>query len=146
MLGESLEDFLLAVYAIAGEDWADSKEVAEKMYVKLSSAQLSAGKLRQLGLIEDKDHVQFVKLTPTGLDIAMGINRKHDAIKDFLTDFLCVPPQTADEDAHHLEHVISDYSLDRIIAFLEFVKSTPSEHKKWMDDFKNHACSLPIKR
>jgi len=142
MIGESLEDFLDAVYTLAGEDWADSEAVAEKIGVKVSSVYVSAGKLINIGLIQGKDRVKQVKLTKVGFDVARGIRKKHDTIKTFLSDFLCVPADVAEEDAHHIEHVISDESMEKMITFLEFIETSPDEYKPWFDKFHSRVCSL----
>jgi DtxR family Mn-dependent transcriptional regulator len=142
MLGEGLEDFLVAAYEINENDWVSTKEIAEKMGIKLSGAYISVGKLSNIGLVETENDNTKVKLSEVGKKIAIDISHKHDKIKRFLTDFLCVPDAVAEEDAHHMEHVISDESLTKIVYFLELVEEFPEEFTQWFGRFKRMVCPL----
>jgi len=142
MIGESLEDFLEAIYSLSAEEWADTEAVAGRLGMKLSGAYVSAGKLMNIGLVEGKEMLRRIRLTPLGLQVAKNVNTKHLAIKTFLVDFLCVPPQVAEDDAHHMEHVISDESLDKIVALLKFIEESPGEYSAWFDRFKGKVCRL----
>lgn len=142
MIGQSLEDFLESVYAIGKDDWADIEAVASRIGIKVSSAYVSAGKLSNIELLKGKDHMKKVKLTETGLKVARQVQKKHQAIKQFFSDFLCVHPDVAEMDVHHIEHVITDESLNKIIKFLEYVEHPPEEYKKWLEEFRGKVCQV----
>ena len=136
MMPDSMEDFLKAVYAAAGDDWIQTGKIAEKISVKAPNIYLIAGKLVQMGLIEGKQALEEIKLTRTGVRIACGVNYKYIMIKKFLADFLCVQDKIAEADAHNIEHVISDESLQKIVSLLEYIEDEPGDFSSWFGNFR----------
>ena len=69
-------------------------------------------RLRENGYIEmDKDGL--ITLTDSGMQIAAKMLQRHHTLTNFLVD-LGVDPETAEEDACKMEHVISDASMEAI--------------------------------
>jgi DtxR family transcriptional regulator, Mn-dependent transcriptional regulator len=131
-----MEDFLKSVHSIAGDNWADITEIAGKSGIKQSTIRTSLGKLVQLGLVEGKNQQEKVRLTSTGLKIARGVSYKHSMIKKFLSDFLCVNDDVAENDAHHIEHIISDESLMKMVSLLEYIEDEPEDFNSWFSSFR----------
>jgi len=145
MLGENLEDFLEAVLESTEDNWASTEVVAKHLGIKLHSAHVSIRKLLEMGFIETKDNASEIKLTETGMKIAKKVAKKHDLIKHFLKDFLCVPDNIADEDAHHMEHIISDESLEKMLQIFEFVEKDPADFMKWFSKYKTFVCEVEVR-
>lgn len=60
--------------------------------------------------IDEKGHIEF---TNKGEEIAKDIYEKHTALTDFFK-LIGTSPETAEEDACRIEHVISEETFDRI--------------------------------
>ncbi|MCD4785564.1 MAG: metal-dependent transcriptional regulator [Candidatus Eremiobacteraeota bacterium] len=144
MLGENLEDFLEATLSSSEGEWASTDTVAKYLGIKLHSAYVSVRKLSEMGFIKTKDKAAKIALTEIGLKLANAVTGKHDLIKRFLTNFLCVPEGVADEDAHHMEHIISDESLEKILQFFEFVEKDPDDFMKWFSKYKTFVCKVKV--
>ena len=68
-------------------------------------------------------------------DIIAGSASKRGvhALHDFLVDVLAVDETAANEGACKMEHALSPIILDRLICYLEFVKTHPSGCVRWHD-------------
>jgi DtxR family Mn-dependent transcriptional regulator len=66
-----------------------------------------------------------VRLTPSGNELALRILRRHRLIELFLAQTLDLDWDQVHEDAEHLEHVISDFLVDRIDEYLGHPKYDP---------------------
>ena len=89
-----------------------SVDVARHMEVPKPSVCHAVATLRDGGfLMMDEDH--FLHLTDVGREVAEKIYERHC----FFTEQLItvgVDPKTAEADAGHIEHIISDESFDRL--------------------------------
>ena len=142
MLEANLEDFLEAVLKLRIEKRVSVEAAAEYLGVKLMSAYTSVRKLSALHLLETFDNSKEIALTETGEELARNVRKKHDIIKRFLTDFLCVDHSVAEEDAHNLEHIVSDESLEKIVGFFEFIEEDPNLFLKWFSSYKSFVCPV----
>ena len=70
--------------------------------------------------IDDKGHIDFTK---KGEEIAKDIYEKHIALTDFF-QLIGTSPETAEEDACRIEHVISEETFDRIKDHVKKLKKT----------------------
>jgi DtxR family Mn-dependent transcriptional regulator len=137
------EDFLEALLTVRDGEWALTSRVADHLGIRIHSAFVSAKKLSDIGLLLTRNEASELALTPKGEELAKNINRKHALIRRFLMDFLCVPADVAEEDAHNMEHVISDESLEKITGFFEFIEKDPEAFINWFSTYKAFVC--PIK-
>ena len=76
------------------------------------SVSRAMGLLRQSGHIE-VDESGYITLTETGRALASKILERHHILTQFLTQ-LGVSPETAEDDACKIEHVISDETIERM--------------------------------
>ncbi len=116
-LSASLEDYLEAILHLErASRVARVSEIA--LHLRVSRPAVT-GALKSLGArgLVAHDPYGYVTLTPAGTQIALEVDRRHVAIRDFLTDVLGVPPQKADDSACRLEHVLEPEVLERFISF-----------------------------
>lgn len=111
------------------------KDLAEILGVKPASV------VNFLDRLRDKELVSYEKygailLTETGRRIAQRIYEKHATLKEFLRDILKVPEDIAEKDACYIEHGIHEETLDRIVKFIEFVKSYSREKGDFLEEFE----------
>lgn len=122
-LSESMEDYLEAIAElIAVEGHAHTKEIAEKLNVKMPSVTGALRQLEQLGYIKYNTHYP-VQLTPEGERVAEGIVKRHNVLKDFFSGILGLSADKASETACRLEHAVDDDTISRFILFSEAIET-----------------------
>lgn len=74
---------------------------------------------RAVKLLKERGYITVerrgaIKLTEAGLAEADRIYERHQVITKFFSEVLGVTPETAEEDACRIEHIISDASFEKI--------------------------------
>ncbi len=137
-LSASLEDYLEAIHHIAlNKQAARAKDIADRLNLKSSSVTGALRALSEKGLVNYAPY-DLITLTPEGKNLAEEIVRKHNAIKDFLTQALYIDPAEAEENACKLEHSISPNILNRLINFMKFINICPRFKDHWVEAFKTY--------
>ena len=113
----SVEDYLKAVWGIAGSGVASTKEVAERLSIAPPSVTNMFVRLREMGLVE-YERYRGVSLTERGRGEAMRLLRRHRLIETFLVEHLGYSWQEVHEEAERLEHAVSDGFTERLAGFL----------------------------
>ena len=122
-LSSNMEDYLESMYHIEmTQGIIRVKDVAEHLDVAPPSVTEVVHKLEKLGFVVHETY-GHIKLTEKGRKIGREVNGRHKILTQFLTDILKIDPQTAEKDACQMEHVLSTYTLERLIKFIEFMKS-----------------------
>ncbi|MDO5083395.1 metal-dependent transcriptional regulator [Arachnia propionica] len=118
-LSRSTQDFLKVVWA--ANEWSDDpvtpSHVARRLGLKLSTVSGTLSRLVNDGLLERSESGAIV-LTGTGRAHALQMIRRHRLIETFLSETLEFPLEKLHDEAEHLEHVASDYLIERIDALL----------------------------
>lgn len=115
-LTQSIEDYLKAIYELTiEENRASTTKLAACLKVTPASVTGMIKKLadKQPPLVEYQKH-QGVLLTNEGMNIALKTIRQHRLIELFLHKILKYTWDEVDEEAHRLEHVISEKFEERI--------------------------------
>ena len=128
-LSESLEDYLEAIAElIAVDGHAHTKEIAEKLDVKMPSVTGALRQLEKLGYIIYNTHYPVV-LTADGKAVADEVMRRHRVLKSFFSDVLGLPLDTASDTACRLEHVVDENTIRRFVLFTEAISSRDDARK-----------------
>ena len=121
-LSRASEDYLEAIYRLAHEGRGDaavrSVDVAEQLGVSKASVNKALSSLKEAGMVEQSRYGR-VTLTDEGRRYAALVWRSHRALRTFLESDLGVSPETADEEACLMEHVLSADTMERLISYLE---------------------------
>ncbi len=129
-----LEDYLERILIMQQQNTvARVKDLANYFQVKAPSVVDALKKLKSMGLI-DHEFYGFVVLTPKGKSIAQEIYNKHLLLKDFLKKVLHVNELVAEDDACKIEHYLSKETINNIIAFMNFAK-TSNNFSQLLDEF-----------
>ena len=121
-LSESLEDYLEAISElIAVDGHAHTKEIAEKLDVKMPSVTAALRQLDKMGCIIYNTHYP-VQLTAAGKEIADQVVRRHQILKKFFGEILGLHPEKASETACRLEHAVDEETIERFILFSEAIE------------------------
>lgn len=122
-LTESLEDYLEAIAELcAASGHAHTKEIAEKLKVKMPSVTSALRQLADMGYIIYNTHYP-VTLTPEGQVVALQVANRHRILKKFFTDILGMPAGSASDAACHLEHIIDEDTAAKFIIFSQAIET-----------------------
>ncbi len=137
-LSQSLEDYLESIYMISQtQDTVRVKDLVKRLQVRSASVIGALRKLEDKGFVEH-EHYGYVELTATGKAEALKIYEKHRTLARFLREILDVDGEAAEKDACMIEHYISDISYKKIIDFIHYIETCPSDHASWLQSFKDH--------
>jgi DtxR family Mn-dependent transcriptional regulator len=120
-LSASLEDYLEAIFNLAGEsDVARSKDIAKLLGVSKASVTGALRALKKKRLVNYKPY-DYVTLTEAGKVAAEKVARKHRILKSFFTDVLGIDADTAQKAACKAEHALGPEVIAKLLRFIEFV-------------------------
>ncbi len=121
ILSASMEDYLEAILQLERESRvARVSEIADQLHVSRPSVTGALKNLAGRGLVS---HARYghATLTEEGARIALDVERRHMAIRDFLTGVLSIPAEKAEATACKLEHVLEPDVLAHFVAYAESV-------------------------
>ncbi|MCL4407776.1 MAG: metal-dependent transcriptional regulator [Thermotogae bacterium] len=120
-LSSSFQDYLLDILKLGDEKKiVRLKDIAEKRKVKMPAVNVMLKKMEKAGLIVHENY-GYVELTGKGKEFATQIEKRHKVLYEFLKDILNLPQETAEKDAHKIEHDLDEKAIKNISAFMEFV-------------------------
>ena len=113
-LSQAIEDYLKAIYTLAGDQKAASTSAIAKR-LKVSSAAVTAmlKRMSEAGLVHYQRR-RGVMLTKVGTVLALETIRRHRLLESFFTDHLAMDWHQAHVEAETLEHFISR-ELEKLI-------------------------------
>jgi DtxR family Mn-dependent transcriptional regulator len=134
----SLEDYLEAIVMLKEQgEKATVTALSQSMGVKKPSVEWALKKLGDAGLVIHEKYGN-IELTSEGTRIADEVYHHHKMIRQFLVEILNVDPETADNDACRMEHVLSRKSLYRLEKFISFVLDCHPGLTDWEDIFNRY--------
>lgn len=130
--GHSVDDYLEVIYFLAfpvGEyrpagESAIAARVAEMLGVSRASAGEMLRRLEADGLVERGEHKEAI-LTPSGIERAERVVRKHRIIERFLTDFMGYTASESHVQADLMGDTFTDEMIERINERLGFPDRCP---------------------
>ena len=125
---ESIEEYLEAVYRLEREGpGVTTSGLASTLGVAPASVSGMLKKLERDGYVEYVARGE-VKLSRTGLEVAVRVLRRHRLAERLLTDVLGMPWDEVHEEACMLEHAISDRVERQLVEFLGDPQTCPHGH------------------
>ncbi len=120
-LSASLEDYLEAIFNLAGESQgARSKDIADALGVTRSSVTGALQVLRERGLANYRPY-GCITLTDSGRTVAAEVVRKHNILKLFFIGVLGVDGDLAQQAACKAEHALGPEIIGRLLSFIQYV-------------------------
>ena len=136
-LSQSLEDYLESIYMISqAQDTVRVKDLVKRLQVRSASVIGALRKLEDKGFVEH-EHYGHIELTEMGKTEALKIYEKHRTLTRFLREILGVDEDVSEKDACMIEHYISDITYEKIIDFIHYIETSPSDHAAWLQSFKH---------
>lgn len=124
ILSASLEDYLEAIYNLAGENnITRSKDIAEQLCVSRASVTGALRALKGKKLINYQPY-DYISLTESGRTAAAEIANKHEILKSFFIEILDVKIEAAQQAACKAEHALGPDIIARLLCFVEFLGNT----------------------
>jgi DtxR family transcriptional regulator, Mn-dependent transcriptional regulator len=125
MISSTVEDYLKAVLKMEDmNEKASTSSVARQLSVADASVTDMLRKLQKAGLLEYKPYYGAT-LTGQGRRLALKILRRHRLIELFLHQVMGYGWEQVHEEAEKLEHVVSDFFVERIDALLNYPDKDP---------------------
>jgi len=135
-LTPAIENYLEAIFNLAKEKRvARVKDIAKRLGVKMPTVTNMLKTLSERKLIEYEKY-EYLELTQKGSDVGEEIDRRHHVLRSFLTDILGIDLEKADEEACKMEHAVGTATMDRFVAFMEFIQSCPRTGENWLERFE----------
>ncbi|MCR4717260.1 MAG: metal-dependent transcriptional regulator [Lachnospiraceae bacterium] len=111
------ENYLKAILSIKDKKgYVRSIDIANELSVSRPSVSYATKQLREDGLITVNDD-GMITLTDEGKSIAKNVQEKYNTLSQFFIN-LGVEEEMAKEDAHRIEHDISQESFDALLKFI----------------------------
>ena len=115
---ESLENYLESILMIGEQKpVVRSVDIANELGYKKSSISVAVKNMKEQNYIEGSEE-GYITLTKTGKKLAKSVYERHQFFRDWLIG-LGVDPETANDDACSMEHVISEETFKAIKSFIE---------------------------
>lgn len=113
---------------------AHTKDIADKLNVKMPSVTSALQALSMRGLINYQSHTPVV-LTSSGTEAAAVIRNRHKALKNFFAQVLKLDEREANATACEIEHVANEKVLSRIVLLAEAIAQRPdcAELREYLD-------------
>jgi DtxR family transcriptional regulator, Mn-dependent transcriptional regulator len=125
MHSQAIEDYLKTIYEIqCVQDKVSTTALAQRLGVTPASVTGMIKRLAEMKLVAHEPY-QGVRLTRAGQKIALEVVRHHRLIEKFLAEALGVPWDRVHEEAHKIEHVLSEDLAERMDAVLGHPTTDP---------------------
>jgi len=120
-----MEDYVRAIYDLqGGSERVSTSALSERMEVAPATATGMVRRLARRGLAEYEPYAG-VQLTPAGERVALEVIRHHRLIEAYLAEAMGLSWDQVHDEAHRLEHHISDELLDRMAEILGHPERDP---------------------
>ena len=125
-LSATREDYLRVIRRLGEKNagLASTTETARYLHLSKSTVSERLKELMQDGLVVP-DRYSSIKLTARGRKLAQSITFKHRLLEVFLHTTLKIPSSKVHEEAHRLEHGMSDEVAKKLHRFLGNPKKDP---------------------
>lgn len=127
MATSTVEDYLKHIYFAQNETdqpLVSMGELARRLKVTPGTATTMIKALTDAQLTEYEPRVG-VRLSESGLNLALTVVRKHRLVEQFLVDILKMDWSEVHDEAEHLEHTISDKVLEKMDELLGYPTVDP---------------------
>lgn len=123
-LSKSEESYVETIHSLIKEHgYARVADIAETLEVKPPSVTSMLQKLDEQKFV-DYTRYRGVVLTDKGQLLAETLERRHNAVKQFLM-MIGVAEESAEKDACEIEHQINPDTVEKLAKFVEFVRTAP---------------------
>ncbi len=139
-VSSNIEEYLETIYRIEQREGSVRvKDISRELDVTYASTSEILKKMADLGLVEHERY-GYARLTEKGREIAKTIEEREDALLYLFHEVLGIDREEALKDACRIEHDISDLAIQKLMEWIEFIKSNPGIRQE-LDSFKSSSSS-----
>jgi len=137
LLSRNQQEYIETIYSLCQIQYhAHSKQIAEKLNVKMSSVSDALCSLAKMKLINYRIR-HPVTLTPLGLDVAKLLTNRHKVLFDFFHNILSLDLDYSEKMACSIEHTFDEKIKERLKDFILYLKNESINSKTdFIDKFK----------
>ncbi len=122
---QTVEDYLGVMYILERDgEIINGKRLADWMEVSAPTVTATVKRMTRDGWVT-VDPKKVIHLTAAGREAAASLLRRHMLMEHLLTRVLNVPWSQTHEEAHRIEHTISEDTLNRLLAQFEDASTCP---------------------
>ncbi len=137
----STEDYLEAILRLISEKGAARvRDIADALSVHKSTVSWTLKGLAEKGLV-NYSRYEITTLTETGQEIAQDVHKRHQVIRQFLSEVLGVSGDAAEANACRMEHIVDADVLERLSLFVDFAKRGLTKGDDWAQQFQQYSKS-----
>ena len=134
-----MEDYVETIANLADKNKVVRvRDIAKRMNIKMPSVTEALKNLSKHGFVNHEKY-EYVELTSEGNKLAYKVRSQHNILFNFLTGILNISPLIADKDACRMEHVVSPPTLNKLLSFIEFVRTCPLGEPDWLRNFEYYS-------
>jgi DtxR family Mn-dependent transcriptional regulator len=123
---EAAAEYLMMIRYMRGEGQpVIAARLAERLGVSAATVSAMVTRLSREGLLTVDEQTRHLELTPPGQRAAERTFRRHALSEWLLTEVVGLGWAEADEEAHHLQHALSDRVTDKIDELLGYPPTCP---------------------
>ncbi len=138
VVSHSAAHHLMAISELlASNGYARVTDVARRLDITRGSASITLKALRERGLVVE-DENKFLHLSEQGRELANLIQSKRKILITFFHEILGVPEDAAETDACKIEHLISEETGEKLLAFIKFLMSGEKKADELLKAFNNY--------
>lgn len=115
--------------------YARVSDIARQLGITRGSVSISLRPLKTAGLVE-QDENRHVRLSQKGQALVAAIKTKRHLMTRLLAEVLGVPAAQADIDACKLEHLLSNETAQRVLAFLRFLDAGEGRSRDFLQSWR----------
>lgn len=135
----STEDYLEAIFRLIAEKGAARvRDIAEVLSVHKSTVSWTLKSLAEKGLV-NYSRYEITTLTQAGQEIAQDVHKRHQVIRQFLSEVLGASAEDAEANACRMEHIMDAGVLERVSLFVDFAKRGLGKGDNWAQQFQQFA-------
>jgi len=136
VITHSAAHHLMAIDDLVGKlGYARVSDVARALSITRGSVSISLGPLKKAGLVE-QDENRHLRLSEAGQALVAAIKTKRHLMQRLLSEVLGVRDDQAEIDACKLEHLVSNETAQRMLAFLRFVDTTAGRGRELVAEWR----------
>lgn len=130
---------LLAVRTLTEDQgYARATDVSAYLQVSRASVSVTLRKLKEKGYIEE-DKNKFLRLSQKGSNLTDAVLSKRHLMEMFFADILGVTSETAEADACKVEHLLTDETSAKLLAFTGLYLSNKPIATQYRQEFERHS-------
>ena len=137
----STEDYLEAILRLISEKGAARvRDIAAILSVHKSTVSATLKVLSEKGLV-NYSRYEITTLTAAGQEIAQDVHKRHQVIRQFLSEVLGIGGDAAEANACRMEHIMDADVLERLSLFVDFAKRGLTKGDDWAQQFQQYSKS-----